>query len=167
MCRAAATNSPSVRALSAGNPLQRSRSMKRSPRNQSDSVIFFPRKVRKLIPVTVQQHSSNLPPLVIQRGFRVGLVRTLVPISRVLRVPLPAMEIGMNPSRFLSGRVVLGNVMGTIEIPPGIPPKSLEQGRQARRRHPLAQRSTEFFDRHGRILRCCRGRRRAVDGNRR
>jgi hypothetical protein len=40
----------------------------------------------------------------------------------------------------------------------------LEQGRQARRRHPLAQRCTEFFNRHGRILRRCTGRRRAVDG---
>ena len=82
-----------------------------------------------------------------------GLVRTLVPVSRVLLISLPAVEIGMNPRRLLSGRVVLGNVMGAVEISPGVPPQSLEQGRQARRRHPLAQRSTEFFNRHGRILR--------------
>ena len=94
-------------------------------------------------------------------------MRTLVPVSRVLRVPFPAVEIGMNPRRFLSGRLLLGNVMSAIEISPGIPPKSLEQRRKARWRHPLAQRSTEFFDRHGRILRRWAGSRRAVDGNRR
>jgi len=81
------------------------------------------------------------------------LVRPLVPVPGVLRIPFPAVEIGMNPSRLLSGRVILGNVMGAIKISPGIPPQSLEQRRQACRRHPLAQRSTEFFNRHGRILR--------------
>jgi hypothetical protein len=37
------------------------------------------------------------------------------------------MEVGMNPSRFLPRLVVLGDIMGAIEIPPGIPPESLEQ----------------------------------------
>jgi len=81
------------------------------------------------------------------------LVRPLVPVPRVLRIAFPAMQIGMNPSRLLAGRIILGNVMGAIEISPGIPPQSLEQGRYARRRHPLTQRSTEFFNRHGGILR--------------
>jgi hypothetical protein len=33
----------------------------------------------------------------------------------------------MNPGRFLPRLVVLGDIMGAIEISPGIPPESLEQ----------------------------------------
>jgi hypothetical protein len=77
-----------------------------------------------------------------------GLMCSLVPVAGVLRIPFPAMQVGMDPGRLLPGRVLLGNVVGAIEIPPGIPPKSLQQWRQARRGHSFAQRGTEFFDRH-------------------
>jgi hypothetical protein len=76
------------------------------------------------------------------------LVGALVPVAGVFRVAFPTVEVGMTPSRFLAGNVVLGDIMGSIVIPPSIPPESLEQVRKARRGYWFAQRSTEFFDRH-------------------
>ena len=57
------------------------------------------------------------------------LVRPLVPVPRVLRIAFPTMQVSMNPSSLLAGCVILGNVMRAIEVSPGIPPQSLEQGR--------------------------------------
>jgi len=78
----------------------------------------------------------------------VRLVRAFIPVARIFLVAFPAMEVGMNPSRFLPRLVILGDVMGAIEISPGIPPESLEHVRQARRGYRFAQRGTELFDRH-------------------
>jgi hypothetical protein len=72
--------------------------------------------------VPVQQDGGYLAPLFLRRGFRVGLVRTLVPIACIVRIPLFAMQIGMDPSRLLPRIIVLGDVMSTIEISLGIPP---------------------------------------------
>src|SRR5580698_3590082 len=89
-----------------------------------------------------------------------GLMGALVPIPGILRISLPAMQIGMDPSGFLSGFVVLGDLVRSIKIPLGIPPKRFQQRTQACRGHPLTERSTEFLDRHGRILRRAGGQER-------
>jgi hypothetical protein len=95
----------------------------------------------QLIPGAVQQHSRNLPPFVVRRIFRVGLVRAFIPIACVLFVPFLAVEIGMNPSPFLSRFLFLGDLVSAVKISLGIPPQSLEQGRQARRGRALVERS--------------------------
>jgi hypothetical protein len=82
-----------------------------------------------------------------------GLVRTFVPVPRVVWIPFSAMQVGMDPSRLLPRLFVLGDVVSAVKISLGIPPKSLQQRGQTCRGGSLAQRSTEFFDRHGGILR--------------
>jgi hypothetical protein len=101
----------------------------------------------------MQQDGGNLPPFLIERGLWMGLVGTLIPVAGVVWIPFFAMQIGMDPGGFLPGFLFLGNLVRAVEISLGIPPKSFQQGRQARRRRSLAQRSTEFFDGHGGILR--------------
>jgi len=91
----------------------------------------------RLIPaVPVQQDGRDLPPFLIGRSVGMGLVRTLVPVSRVFRVPFPAMQVGVDPSRLLTCLLILGDVVSAVKISLGIPPKSLQQRRQARRGTP-------------------------------
>jgi len=103
--------------------------------------------------VPVEQHGCDLPPFLIGRRVRMGLVGTFVPVPSVVRVPFSAMQVGMDPSRLLPGLLLLGDVVSAVKISLCIPPEGLQQRRQARRGHSLAQRSTELFDRHGGILR--------------
>jgi hypothetical protein len=103
--------------------------------------------------VAVQQHGYDLTPLVFAGSIGWGLVGTLVPVSGILVISLFAMQVGMDPSRFLSLFLVLRDFMSPIEIPLGVPPKGLQERRQAWRRYLLVQRSSQFVDGHGRILR--------------
>jgi hypothetical protein len=77
-----------------------------------------------------------------------------VPISRVFRVALPTVQVGMDPGRLLP-RFVLRNLVSAVKVALGIPPKGLQQRGQACRGHRIALRRTKFLDRHGRILRRC------------
>ncbi len=49
----------------------------------------------------------------------------LIPVPRVFPVTLPAMQVGVDPRRLLSGHVILRDVVRAIKVPPGIPPESL------------------------------------------
>jgi hypothetical protein len=87
--------------------------------------------------MTVQQDGGNLPPFFIERSLRMGLVRALVPVAGIFRVTLFAVEKGVDPCR-LPALLVLGNLVSAFEISPAIPPESLQQRGQGRRRHLLA-----------------------------
>ena len=59
------------------------------------------------------------------------LVCALVPVPRVFAVAFPAMQVGVDPRRLLSGLVILRDVVSAIKVPLGIPPQSLQQAGQA------------------------------------
>jgi hypothetical protein len=103
--------------------------------------------------VAVQEHGRDLAPFLIAGSVGRGLVGALIPVACILVIPLFAMQVGMNPRRFLSLLLVLGDFVSPIEIPLGVPPESLQKGRQAWRRHLLVQRGSQFVDGHRRILR--------------
>ena len=76
--------------------------------------------------MTVQQHGHDLAPFVIAGSVGRGLVGTLVPVSGILVISLFAMQVGMDPSRFLPLLLVLRDFVSPIEIPLGVPPKGLQ-----------------------------------------
>ena len=76
--------------------------------------------------MAVEKHGRYLPPFVIERCFRMRLVCALVPVPRVFAVAFPAMQVGVDPRRLLSGLVILRDVVGAIKVPLGIPPQSLQ-----------------------------------------
>jgi hypothetical protein len=108
---------------------------------------------RALASVAVEKDGRDLPPLIVRRVIRVGLVGTLVPVGCVLGVTLPTMQISVDPGRFLIGGVFLRDVVRAIEVSLGVPPESLQQGGQTRWGHRLTDTSTEFLDGHAKILR--------------
>ena len=76
--------------------------------------------------MAVQQNGRDLTPFVITGSIRRGLVGTLVPVSGILMISLFAMQVGMDPRRFLPLFLVLRNFVCAIEISLGIPPKGLQ-----------------------------------------
>jgi hypothetical protein len=76
--------------------------------------------------VAMQQHGRDLAPFVIAGSVGWGLVGTFVPVPGILMISLFAMEVGMDPSRFLPLLLVLRDFVSAIEIPLGIPPEGLQ-----------------------------------------
>ena len=98
--------------------------------------------------MAVQQDCGDLPPFFIRRRFRMGLMRAFVPVTGIVRIPLFAVQVGMDPCR-LATLLVLSKTVSAVKISPAIPPKGLQQWRKAQRGRSLAQGGTEFFDSHG------------------
>ena len=76
--------------------------------------------------MAVQQHGNDLAPLVIAGSVRRGLVGTLVPVPGILMISLFAVQVGMDPRRFLPLLLVLRDFVSPIEISLGVPPKGLQ-----------------------------------------
>jgi hypothetical protein len=91
-------------------------------------------------------------PLGIERFLRFGTAGPMIPVARVSGVALPPMKIGMNQGGIRS-ILILGNLVGSIPIPPPLKPERAEE-----RHHSLGGKCTagnssiELFESHEFIL---------------